>query len=100
MEPAIKKGSLLIGTRLYDKLTVGDVVVFEWEGQLLVKRVYGVEGMIVEHNGTKVQIPEKCFYVVGDNRELSYDSGDWKEPFIHKSRIIAKVNNSKIRSRM
>lgn len=91
MEPAIKKGSLLIGTRLHAEPAVGDVVVFKWEGRLLVKRVYATEGMVVEHRGVKIRIPEECLYMVGDNRECSYDSRAWEAPFVHRDRIRAKV---------
>ena len=91
MEPAIKRGSLLIGTRLPAEPEVGDVVVFEWEGRLLVKRVYATEGMVVEHKGVKIQIPEEYLYMVGDNRECSYDSRDWEEPFVQRDWIRAKV---------
>ena len=91
MEPTIMKGSLLMGIRLFDDLTVGDVVVFEWEDQLLVKRIYATEGMIVEHNGMEEWVPDECFYMVGDNSECTYDSRNWGAPFVHKGRIIAKV---------
>ena len=66
-------------------------MVFEWEGQLLVKSVYATEGMVVEHKGMKVRTPEDCLYMVGDNRECSYDSRDWEDPFVHRDWIRAKV---------
>jgi len=94
MEPTIMKGSLLMGIRLFDDLTVGDVVVFEWEDQLLVKRIYATEGMIVEHNGMKERVPDESFYMVGDNQEGSYDSKCWEAPFVNRDRIISKVGSS------
>lgn len=91
MEPTIPVNSLIVGNRVYGKLDVGDVVVFEWEGQLLVKRIYAAEGMLVEQNGTKVRVSKECFYMVGDNRDCSYDSRFWENPFIHQDKIIARV---------
>ena len=83
-----------MGIRLFDDLTVGDVVVFEWEGQLLVKRIYATEWMIVEHNGMKERVPDESFFMIGDNQEGSYDSKCWEDPFVNRDRIIAKVGSS------
>lgn len=91
MEPAIHENSLLMGIRLFGKLNVRDVVVFEREGQLLVKRIQAIEGMKVEHNGSNILVPEEHFYLIGDNRDYSYDSRFWEEPFIHQDRVVAKV---------
>jgi len=47
---------------------------------------------------TDLKIPEKCFFVLGDNRDESNDSRDWLDPktgehiyFIHKDFIKGKI---------
>ena len=44
MEPTIHEGSLIVGYRLYDKLNRGDVVIFQKDGKLQVKRIVGLPG--------------------------------------------------------
>ena len=36
-------------------------------------------------------IPEDCYFVLGDNRNGSYDSKNWKNPFVARNMIICKV---------
>lgn len=90
MEPTIKKGSVIVGSRLFGELEVGDIVVFQHEGKLLVKRIAAVSGDTVWHWGKKLTVPERCFYVLGDNAENSYDSRLWLKPFIGYSAIISR----------
>ena len=40
---------------------------------------------------TRIVVPEGCFYVVGDNQEVSDDSMSWKDPFVAISRVIAII---------
>lgn len=89
MKPTLKKGSIIVGSRLFGELEVGDVIVFRHEGKLLVKRIAAVGGDIVEHKGRRLIVPEGCFYVLGDNTESSYDSRYWEEPFVQKQNLLA-----------
>ena len=77
MEPTIHKNSIVIGLRLYGKLNVGDVIIFEYEDKLLVKRI--------------TECSSEGYYVMGDNRDNSYDSRYWDEPYLKKNEIVAKV---------
>lgn len=90
MEPTLKKGSVIIGSRLLGELEVGDIIVFWHEGKLLIKRIAAVSGDTVWHWGKKLTVPERCFYVLGDNAENSYDSRLWLKPFIGYSAIISR----------
>ena len=72
-------------------LKVGDVIVFRHEGRLLVKRIKAVGGDMVIHKGKKMVVPGGCFYVVGDNREVSSDSRIWEEPFVSLKNVIAFI---------
>ena len=51
MEPTLKKDSFILGTRLYGDLTDGDIIIFERDGRLLVKRITASGGEAVVRNG-------------------------------------------------
>ena len=91
MEPTLKRGSYIIGCRIYSDLEVGDIIVFQHDGKLLVKRIAAVEGDIIERNGVSIKVPEGCYYVLGDNVDNSYDSRYWINPFIRKRDIVARL---------
>ena len=39
MEPTINKESMILGVRVYGELEVGDIVIFEKDGEFMVKRI-------------------------------------------------------------
>ena len=49
MEPTLKKDSFILGTRLYGDLTDGDIIIFERDGRLIVKRITASGGE--QHKG-------------------------------------------------
>lgn len=91
MEPTLKKGSLIIGTRWYGTLKTGDIIIFEHEGQLLVKRITACPGDTITHNGAVITVPDDCYYVLGDNADCSIDSRFWEEPYIPIHNVLAKT---------
>ena len=91
MEPTIPKGSFIIGTRMIKDISKGDVVVFQRQNQLLVKRVAALPGEIIMREGESVAVPAGCYYVLGDNREKSWDSRFWEDPFIEHEKILARI---------
>lgn len=95
MEPTLKKGSVIVGSRPLGKLDVGDIIVFRHEGKLLVKRIAAKEGDKVEHNQRLLRVPAGKLYVLGDNRGCSSDSRWWEEPFININSVIAIVLENK-----
>lgn len=89
MEPTLEAGSYILGFRLYNSLEVGDIVIFEHNDQLLVKRIAADEGSTVVHKGSILTVPEDSYYMLGDNVENSYDSRYWDNPFVKKYNIKA-----------
>lgn len=82
-----------------------------------VKRIIGVEGDVIDIADGKVylngsetpldepylaeemdpnetfhfEVPEDCYFMMGDNRNYSADARYWKNPYISKDKMIAKV---------
>lgn len=97
----------------------GDIITFkhdEFGKDILIKRVIGLPGdslMFVDGdiylNGELLQedylpegiqtdsfkdfdeIPENCYFVLGDNRRVSYDSRWWNDPYVCKKDITGKM---------
>lgn len=91
MEPALKKDSLILASRMYGELQVGDIIVFTYDGQYLIKRIAAVGGDSIEHQGETLVVPEESFYVLGDNVNNSHDSRYWEEPFVSRKDVKAKL---------
>jgi len=91
MEPTIRKDSFIFGVRNIKDLKLGDIVIFEHDGQLIVKRIAALPGFNILVNGEKLTVPFGCYFMLGDNPEMSIDSRYWVNPFIPGSQIIAKV---------
>ena len=91
MEPTLKQGSMIIGCRMLGELRTGDIIIFEHEGRLLVKRIAASPGETVECLASLTTVPDQCYYVLGDNADISYDSRYWNDPFVKKYSIVAKL---------
>ena len=90
------------------------------ESQLFLKRVIGLPGDVIDIRGGYVyvngaetpltdsfcpeqgvteegflsyplEVPEGCYFMLGDNRLHSKDSRYWDEPFVEKDKILAKA---------
>ena len=120
MEPTLMTGDTTFYNRLaynYNNISRGDIICF-WSDELgvyLGKRVVGisgdeisfkdgylmVNGQIVDEkdyinrkiktSGQAVyKVPSGCVFVLGDNRENSYDSRFFENPYIPQEKIIGK----------
>lgn len=120
MEETVMTGSRILINRLAyvtDEPQRGDIVSFHYpdhEEELFLKRVMGIPGETIEGisgyiyiNGVKLDedytseiidydfgpfiIPEDCYFMMGDNRNNSWDSRYWQNHFVEKSKIIGKA---------
>lgn len=121
MENTIMTGDRLIANRLAylrDPPERFDVVVFKFpdnEDQNFVKRVIGLPGETVEikdglvyidgsllngdvfaqelprGNFGPFKIPSFHYFMLGDNRNNSFDSKDWKSPFVEEHKILGEA---------
>ena len=59
MEPTIKKGSYIVGIRLFSELETGDIIIFRHDEKLLVKRIAAVDQTFREDK-TKNEGAKQC----------------------------------------
>lgn len=109
MEPTLRSHQLVIAAKNYNKIAIGDIVVFHQNGETYIKRVYATSGDAVHLKQSKVFINdavmnsytcdssidkeyllgEEQLFVLGDNADASIDSRDFGP--ISVNDIIGKV---------
>jgi signal peptidase I len=105
MEPTLRQNSIIVGTRLFGELKTGDIIVFQKDGVLLVKRIAGSPGERIDltkisymesvpipiYEQEVITVPENAYFLLGDNSQNSWDSRYWDDLFVPVEAIVAKV---------
>ena len=115
MSPTLADGDVVAALRssTYER---GDVIAFYYTSKILVKRVIGLPGewIDIDADGNvsvdgvpldepylaepmepeppmHFEVPEGCYFMLGDNRNNSRDARYWENTYVEKDKIIAKV---------
>lgn len=91
MEPTLSEGSIILGSRCFEELKRGDIIIFRHDGRLMVKRIAAGPGEKLSEGDSSCTVPEDCYFVLGDNSADSYDSRFWADPFLPRKDIVAKL---------
>lgn len=103
MEPTLQSNSMIFGLRIFGELNAGDIVVFEKDDTLQVKRIVAGPGEKIDLSKLEymdslpapkwrysvLTVPAGHFFVLGDNTQNSYDSRYWENPFVAENQIVA-----------
>lgn len=120
MNPTVPTNSFVVSNRrtyIHTDIKKGDIVVFfsTEEHANLIKRVIGTQNDIISFKSNRVfvngkalsepyisgstspynitstiKVPKDSLFLMGDNRENSFDSRKWKTPFVSKKFVIGK----------
>ena len=105
MEPTLRQNSIIVGTRLFGELKTGDIIVFQKDGVLVVKRIAGCPGERIDLTKISymdsvpipifeqevITVPENTYFLLGDNTQDSWDSRYWEDPFITADAVVARL---------
>ena len=114
MFPTLEDNDIMILKKYDKKIERFDIVVVSYNNKYLIKRVIGLPGETIKYENNKLyvngeyieenfldkattedfeltgKIPQEYYYVMGDNREISYDSRSIGAFSIKK--ILGKTN--------
>ena len=115
MEPTLNTGTLAVGSRMVRNIERGDILVFEHNEIIMIKRVVGLSGeqVVIDSNGTvsidgdilsesyvkhmrrgrvqRFDVPDGYLLFLGDNRQSSNDARFWDYSFVPHDSVLAEA---------
>lgn len=74
-----------------EKVTIKDAKVYINDSEIPLDEPYLKEEWVVGTGPYEFQVPEGCYFVMGDNRNSSKDARVWKNPYVAKEKIIGQA---------
>jgi len=99
MKPTLNNGDIVIIKKYNLSLDNGDIVVAKKNGNIIIKRIAGIQNDSVKIGDFETKLKENEYFLVGDNSEHSIDSRHEEIGVIKREEIIGKVilNRGKVK---
>lgn len=74
-----------------EKVVIEDAKIYINDSEVPLEETYLKEEWIMGIGPYEFQVPEGCYFVLGDNRNGSADARYWRNPYVSKEKIIGKA---------
>ena len=74
-----------------EKVTITDAKIYIDDSEVPLDEPYLKEEWIYGTGPYEFQVPEGCYFVLGDNRNTSQDARYWENTYVKKEKIIGKA---------
>jgi signal peptidase I len=74
-----------------EKVTITDAKIYINDSEVPLDEPYLKEEWIGGIGPYEFQVPDGCYFVLGDNRNASADARYWQNPYVAKEKIIGKA---------
>ena len=74
-----------------EKVTIKDAKVYINDSEVPLEEPYLKEEWTLGTGPYEFQVPEGCYFVMGDNRNSSKDARVWNNPYVAKEKIIGEA---------
>ena len=74
-----------------EKVTIVDAKVYINDSEVPLDEPYLKEEWVLATGPYEFQVPEGCYFVMGDNRNSSKDARMWNNPYVAREKIIGEA---------
>lgn len=74
-----------------EKITIKDGKIYIDDATEPLNEPYLTEEWTVRNDGLEYEVPEGCYFMLGDNRNVSYDARYWVNTFVPKEYLVAEA---------